>query len=69
MTIKLIYIGDHFYSESKTMMSSIYTLGGHRYDWGFVQRDLKAGHSVEIRPATPAELIPYERALAEMLKK
>ena len=63
----LYHIGDRFYSESKTMMSSIYEEGTHaRYDWGFVQRDLRNGHTVTIRPATPAEMERAEAALARM---
>ncbi len=56
---RLIYIGDHFYHRSGSMMSSIYTEDGERYDWGFVQRDLGMGKSVTIRPATIREMTPY----------
>jgi len=66
--MELIYIGDHFYHESKTMMSSIYTPGGKRSDWGFVQVALRNGESVHIRPATPAEIEPYQRKLDAMKK-
>jgi uncharacterized protein YprB with RNaseH-like and TPR domain len=64
--IHLIYIGERFYAESGSMMSSLYTTTGHRYDWGFVQRDLRDGYEVRIRNATHAELVPYERQLAEL---
>jgi hypothetical protein len=58
---KLFYIGDHFYSGSRTIMSSIYEEGtGARYDWGFVNRDLREGKTVTIRQATPEE---YNRAI------
>jgi hypothetical protein len=54
--IKLIFIGDEFYEKSKSMMSCLYTEDGRRYDWGFVNRDLAAGRTVQIRPATQREL-------------
>ena len=62
----LIYIGDHFYRESKTMISSIYTPGGQRSDWGFVQIALRNGENVNIRQATPEEIEPYQRKLDAM---
>ena len=64
--MQLIYIGKHFYSESGTAMSSIYTEDGKRMDWGFVQRALADGETVNIRPATPAELDAYEAKLSRM---
>lgn len=64
--MELIYIGDEFYSRSRTMMSSIYTIDGKRSDWGFVSLALKSGESVSIRPATEEELIPYKKMLEEM---
>jgi hypothetical protein len=66
---KLIYIGDHFYSESRSMMSPIYTEDGQRYDWGFVQRDLRNGHEVTIRRATAAEKKVYQVRLEELKEK
>lgn len=63
--IKLIYIGDEFYWKSGTMMSSIYTEDGNRYDWGFVSRALARGEEVHIRPATDAELGFYYKKLQE----
>jgi hypothetical protein len=57
---RLIYIGDEFYSKTRTMMSSLYTLDGDRCDWGFVQSALAAGRTVTIRPATAAELQSYK---------
>ncbi len=69
MIIELIYIGDHFYRESGSAMSSIYTVEGHRSDWGFVQRDLREGHTINIRPATRLELNHYEAMLNQMRRK
>lgn len=67
--MKLIYIGDHFYMESGTTMSPIYTEDGYRSDWGHVQMTLKRGDSIEIRQATPQELDFYEARLAEMKRE
>ena len=65
-TMELIFIGDHFYMESGTMMSSIYDISGNRQDWGFVQCALRKGESVHIRPATDAERKPYEGMLVKI---
>ena len=56
MTIKLIYIGDTFYSETSTAMSPIYHEDGRRSDWGKVSVALRNGDEVHIRPANDAEL-------------
>jgi hypothetical protein len=66
-SVNLIFIGDRFYSESGTVMSSLYTKDGTRYDWGFVNRDLRSGRTVNIRPATAAELRSAERNLAQIV--
>lgn len=67
--LKLIYIGDHFYRDSKTMMSSIYTEDRRRSDWGFVQVALRAGKNVEIRQATEIERAFFDEKLAEIKAK
>lgn len=64
--MELIYIGDHFYNESKSIMSPIYDVEGRRQDWGFVQVALRNGKSVHIRQATDAERAHYQRRLAEL---
>lgn len=66
LNMELIFIGDKFYNESGSIMSSIYTVDGERSDWGFVQIALSAGKSVHIRPATKDELLPYNLKLAEI---
>lgn len=54
---KLIYVGDKYYMESGTMLSTLYEEGTwSRYDWGFVQRDLREGIPITIRPATKEEI-------------
>lgn len=61
--MKLIFIGERFYRESGTMMSSIYSENGQRSNWGHVQLVLEGGEPVEIRPATQEELTKYEAKL------
>jgi hypothetical protein len=68
-TINLIYIGDKFYRESSTRMSSIYTEKFQRYDWGFVQRDLQEGKTVNIRPANTIEMAIAENELKLIKQK
>lgn len=67
--IELVYIGQDFYSRSKTMMSSIYKTTGERYDYGFLQRDLEAGAEIHIRQATGAEMRAYSLRLLDMEKE
>lgn len=67
--MKLIYIGDHFYTESGTMMSPIYAEDGCRSDWGKVQIALERGDEVHIRQATDAERGHYEAILSRMKRK
>lgn len=64
--MNLIYIGDHFYFESGTSMSPIYTEDGQRSDWGFVQCALRDGQTVNIRPATETERDFYEAKLSRL---
>ena len=67
--MELIYIGENFYGDSGTIMSSIYTVDGERSHWGKVQLALEKGESVHIRPATDLELLPYKNKLIELLRK
>ena len=67
--MKLIYIGDHFYEESKSYMSSIYDTDGARQDWGKVQVALRNGERVSIRPATSQELVRYEIKLRALKQR
>lgn len=55
-TIHLIYTSDSLYESSGSILSSLYTVDGHRYDYGFLQIALKCGKNVNIRQATPVEL-------------
>jgi len=64
--MELIYIGDKFYFESKTFMSSIYDVHGNRQNWNFVQRALKSGDYIHIRQATEQEMIFYKSKLKEI---
>jgi hypothetical protein len=67
--MKLIYIGEDFYWESGTAMSSIYTEDGQRSDWGFVTIALQGGEHVEIRPATSDEIAFYAARLSDIKRK
>lgn len=69
MVVRLIHIGNAFYHQSGTVMSSLYTEDGLRYDWGLVDRAVERGDRVEIRPATHAERVHYQRELSRLLKK
>jgi hypothetical protein len=64
--MNFIYIGDHFYTESGTMMSSIYDEQGNRQDWGKVQMALKNDESVNIRPATREERERFKQKLEKI---
>ena len=66
--MELIFIGEHFYRESNTIMSSLYDTQGYRKDWGAISSALAAGESVSIRPATDAELCNFERFLRNIKK-
>ena len=67
--VKLIYIGDEFYHKSGTLMSSIYTEDGERFDWGFVNIALKEGKEVHIRPASSIELAIFKAKLKNIEKR
>ena len=69
MKISLYYIGDNFYSQSGTSMSSIYKISGQRYDWGFIKGALRDGHEVHIRQATQAEMLVAYKKLNEYKEK
>ena len=64
--INLIFIGDRFYSESGSWMSSLCTVEGLRFDWGKVTCALMEGHEVHICPATAKEIEHAEKQLAEI---
>ena len=66
--VKLIFIGNKFYNKSGSVMSSIYTEHGERFDWGFVEVALEEGKEVHIRPASSVELMMFEAELENMLE-
>lgn len=72
-TVFLVFIGERFYKESQTLMSSIYRItrdgSWQRYDWGFLQLDISAGKEIRIRPATEKEIKFFEAKLNETLIK
>lgn len=47
------YLGDKYYDKSGSMLGSLYTEDGQRYDWGKLQYDVSKGVEVLVRPATP----------------
>jgi hypothetical protein len=65
-TINLIFIGEEFYFKSGSIMSSLYTTTGDRYDWGFVTIALEKGKTVNIRPATKEEKLLFKGRLYEL---
>lgn len=70
---EIVFIGEHFYEESGTLMSPLYERlkNGRwkRYDYGFLRLDLESGKDVKIRQATRSELRSFEDKLNEMLVK
>ena len=71
LTHKLFHIGNRFYVESRTMMSSIYHEdrdNPQRWDWGLVSTALVNGEAVHIRPANEAEMEWAELALSSFKK-
>lgn len=71
---KYIYIGDKFYLESGTVMSSIYRIleSGEvveRSNWGEIQDALRNGEEIHIRPAYPEELAGAQRHLDEIKER
>jgi hypothetical protein len=64
----LIYIGDHFYYESGSVMSSVYLEDGTRFDWGKLKVALSNGEEIHIRQATNEECGYYERKLRQLNK-
>ena len=62
------YFGDKYYNESGTIMSSLYTEKGERYDWGFLRRDVENGEDVVVRKATP-DMIKWADNMLETFKE
>jgi len=56
---EIVFIGQDFYTKSKTMMSPVYEKMPDgtfkRYDFGFMMGDLEKGQTVMIRPANGKE--------------
>lgn len=66
--IKLFYIGDEFYWESGTVMSSLYNVDTkERWDWGKVQLFIRSeNNEVLIRPANEEEMKWAKNKLANI---
>ena len=64
--MKIVYhFGEEYYWRSNTFMGALYTDKGERYDWGFLQRDVRNGEEVLVRPATPEMLAWADEHLKE----
>ena len=72
MHIVLQYTGDHYYHESGTSLSPIYKVEKDgtfsRYNWGFVSRNLAAGHTIEINQGS-AELLRWANRELSKIRK
>lgn len=72
MAREIVFIGDSFYRDSKTMMSSIYEKNGDNFtrtDWGFVRLACDKGEHILIRPATKPELNMFSCRLDELMEE
>lgn len=70
--VNLIYIGEKFYWESGTSMSSIYEQKGveyRRWDWGKVSIALQRGEKLTIVPASAEQIKMFEAELAKMPRR
>jgi hypothetical protein len=65
--MNLYYVGDRYYSQSKTVLGILYDDAGNRSDWGFVSAALRKGESVHIRPASGEEMRAMDKRLDEVL--
>ena len=64
-THELAFIGNEFYYESSTLMSSLIVIDANpgRWDWGRVSVALENGDAVHIRPATTQEISEAHKKL------
>jgi hypothetical protein len=53
--VALVYFGDNFYTESGSVLSSLYTEDGERFDYGFMKVALQNGYKITIRQSTEDE--------------
>lgn len=70
--MECVFIGDKFYYDSGTIMSSIYRIdkeGYSRTDWGFINIALRNLELVHIRPATTDEMKMFEKQLITYKEK
>ncbi|HUV81761.1 MAG TPA: hypothetical protein VMW53_01610 [archaeon] len=69
-----IYIGQNFYHDSNTVMSSVYKIKAYgveyeRADWGMISQYLAQGIEIYIRPAHDSEMIIFQDKLINILKE
>jgi hypothetical protein len=62
--LKVIYIGEKFYGDTDSLMSSVYeATTRERLHWGMITHYLKEGGKVVIRPANKKEMAWAYRTL------
>jgi len=70
-TRNVVFIGERFYSGSKTIMSSIYLDLGNgiyqRYDYGKMKIDERNGIQINWRNATAEEIEYFDKQLVFLL--
>ena len=67
--MKLTYFGEEYYERSGSIIGVLYTHDGDRSDWGKVNVALRAGESVEITPASPAQHRAIEAQTVRAIEK
>lgn len=67
--MKLTYFGDEYYQRSGSIIGVLYTQDGERSDWGKVSCALRAGESVEITPASPAQHAALEKQTVRAIER
>jgi len=65
--MNIIYVGQKFYNQSGSIMSSMYTEDDKRMDYGFLQIALENGEEVFIRQATAEEFAFYQKKLDKIV--
>jgi len=71
---EFVFIGQDFYYDSSTIMSSVYELEWNskitvRSDWGKIQQLLANGYEIHIRQANPGELVNFQRKLIDIMRR
>lgn len=69
--IELFFLEHDFHTDSGTEMSSLYSVKERtRYDWGWVENELRRGiDKITIRPATDEETLWAFKKLSKLKEK